>query len=364
LLVSTNPIIEITDLHKAYGEYSVLRGLQLRVQAGEIYGLMGQNGVGKTTLIYVLLGFLRPDRGRVRIAGVSPEQARGHLGYVPERLRYHVRFSAREYLRFLGQFDDMPRQALFERVDQLLALMELTASADRMMSTYSKGMLQRVGVAQALLNDPELLILDEPTSGLDLAGQRELLDILNEVRSRGHTMLLCTHELNEVEELCDRVGILSAGRIGAEAVVANLRAPGASVAIRVSGLTGELRGNLHALGTAVECRDDRVLIRPNTPEIQANVLRVLLDGNATVIALEPMESPLEELFSKVTSEKPAPPAAEPIPAGLPKPTGHTLTAPAFSPADPQPEDAEQVTPPQEGDSLLRELLRRKEENAE
>jgi ABC-2 type transport system ATP-binding protein len=362
--VSTNPIIEITDLHKAYGEYTVLRGLHLQVQAGEIYGLMGQNGAGKTTLIHVLLGFLRPDRGRVRVSGVSPEQARGHLGYVPERLRYHLRFSAREYLRFLGQFDDMPRQALFERVDQLLALMELNESADRMMSTYSKGMLQRVGVAQALLNDPDLLILDEPTSGLDLAGQRELLDILNEVRSRGHTMLLCTHELNEVEELCDRVGILNGGRIGAEAVVSNLRAPGSSVAIRVSGLSGELRSSLHAIGPEIECRDDRVVIRPNTPELQANVLRVLLDGNATVIALEPMESPLEELFSKVTSEKPAPPATETASPSLPRPTGRTVTAPTFSPVDPQPEEAEQVAQPQEGDSLLRELLRRKEENSE
>jgi ABC-2 type transport system ATP-binding protein len=366
--MTTTPTIEITDLHKSYGEYTVLRGLNLRVQGGETYGLMGQNGAGKTTLIHVLLGLLRPNRGRVRVLGVSPEQAHGRLGYLPERLRYHLRYSAREYLRFLGHFDDLPRTALYDRVDQLLALVELSESADRLMTTYSKGMLQRVGVAQALLSDPDLLLIDEPTSGLDPAGQHEVIDILNEVRGRGHTILLCTHYVTEVERLCDRVGILSAGRLGTEVNVESLRTPGASVAIRVSGLRGELRSTLHALGPAIECRDERVLIRPNTPELQAQVLRVLLDGNATVIALEPLESPLEELFARATAEPSAAPASDAPPSSGSTILGRPLPTPTFSvPETPTAADGEAKAadaPPPEGDALLRDLLRRKEESAE
>src|SRR5689334_10450491 len=201
--------IETENLYKSFDGVAVLRGLDLRAPEGKVYGLLGSNGAGKSTLIHLLLGFLKPSGGRMRLLGQHDlESIRGRVGYLPERLRYHLRYTGREYLRYLGRFSDLREPQLSARVDEELAAMGLRDAADRLLSTYSKGMLQRLGVAQALLTDPEVLLIDEPTSGLDPSGQRELLDLLTAVRARGHTIFLATHILSEAEQLCDYVGIL------------------------------------------------------------------------------------------------------------------------------------------------------------
>lgn len=292
-------VIEIEELYKSYGTLKVLRGLNLRVGAGEVYGLLGPNGVGKSTLIHVLLGFLKPSAGKIRLFGSEhPERMRGRIGYIPERQRYHTTYSAREYLRFIGKFSGLDGADLRERVEREIETVNLQDAADRNLGTFSKGMLQRVGVAQALLNDPDLLLIDEPTSGLDPSGQREVIDLLSSVRARGHTVFLCTHYLHEVEQLCDRVGVLANGQLVAEAVVAELRAPGTSVNIQVSGLQPEIRRQLEALAPGIICDAFRIQITQNTPETQSDVLRVLLDNNVAIIALDPTESPLERLYIK------------------------------------------------------------------
>ena len=157
--VSTD-VIEITDLSKSYGSVQVLRGLSLRVAAGEVYGLLGPNGAGKSTLLHLILGFLKPSSGSLRVLGSSnPDSVRPQIGYVPERQRYHTRYTAREYLRFIGEFSGMSGLDLADKVDIELHIVGLMNDADRKMSTFSKGMLQRVGVAQALLCDPALLLI-------------------------------------------------------------------------------------------------------------------------------------------------------------------------------------------------------------
>lgn len=357
--MSSNPVIEIDELHKTYGDYSVLRGVSLRVGAGEVYGLLGANGAGKTTLVHVLLGLLRPTRGRVRVLSVMPTQANGRIGYLPERLRYHLRFTAREYLHFMGQFDDMQPAALRDRAEYLLKLVELHEFADRMMTTYSKGMLQRLGVAQALLSDPDLLLIDEPTSGLDPNGQREVLDILAEVRGRGHTIFLCTHYLSEVERLCDRVGVLSAGRIGAEVEVESLRGPSTSVGIQVGAIDATLRATLSAIGPEVICRDSQIVVRPNTPALQARVLRALLDADAPIIALEPLESPLEALFARAAGKPRA--DAEAHSTNVYQPSNQLPNLPSLALPNPplaNPPHNGEGPRSSEGDTLLRELLKR------
>ncbi|NTW02105.1 MAG: ABC transporter ATP-binding protein, partial [Oscillochloris sp.] len=189
-------VIEIEDLSKSYGSLQVLRGLSLRVAAGEVYGLLGPNGAGKSTLLHLMLGFLKPSSGNLRILGSrSLDGVHAQIGYIPERQRYHTRYTAREYLRFIGEFSGLRGTELSARVDQELRTVGLEDDANRMLSNFSKGMLQRVGVAQALLCDPALLLIDEPTSGLDPSGQREILDLLAAVRDRGHTVFLCTHYL-------------------------------------------------------------------------------------------------------------------------------------------------------------------------
>src|SRR5689334_10413034 len=229
--------IQTDNLYKYYDSVDVLKGLDLRVAPGQVYGLLGPNGSGKSTLLHLLLGFLKPSKGTVQLFGEQDlEQVRGRVGYLPERLRYHLRYTGREYLRYLGRFSDLGEPGLSERVEQELAAVRLTDAADRMLSTYSKGMLQRLGIAQALLADPEILLIDEPTSGLDPAGQREMLDLLAEVRSRNHTIFLTTHYLDEIDVICDTVGILYAGKLAAELDVQSLRAPGRNVLIEVDQL--------------------------------------------------------------------------------------------------------------------------------
>jgi ABC-2 type transport system ATP-binding protein len=349
-------VIEIADLHKGYGDLQVLQGLSLSVGAGEAFGLLGPNGAGKSTLIHLMLGFLRPDRGRIRLFGTANlERARPRIGYVPERQRYHTRYTAREYLRFLGRFSGLDGADLRERVDRELATVGLRGAADRSLGEFSKGMLQRLGVAQALLLDPDLLLIDEPTSGLDPAGQREVIDLLAAVRDRGHTVFLCTHYLHEVDVLCDRVGVLAGGRIAGETPVAELRGVAGSARIQVGGLSLDQRRWIEALGPGIRAEPQSVRITANTAPLQAAVLRGLLDMGVAIIALEPLESPLERLYLQAVQS-----AAVPGPAAAAAPPNE---APVWAPTFPPPPPAAPPPPrrPGEGDTLLNELLGRNDD---
>ncbi|NJN18657.1 MAG: ABC transporter ATP-binding protein [Oscillochloris sp.] len=356
-------MIVIEEVDKSYGDLQVLRGLSLRVAEGEVYGLLGPNGVGKSTLIHLMLGFLRPDAGRVQVLDSrNLERVRSRIGYVPERQRYHTRYTAREYLRFIGRFSGMPADTLNERVDLELRTVGLADAADRRLMHFSKGMLQRLGIAQALLTDPDLLLIDEPTSGLDPAGQREVIDLLASVRDRHHTIFLCTHYLQEVELLCDRVGVLARGQIVAEASVRSLETSGASVLIRTSPLVLEVRQRIEALGPMIRAESSAVRIRSNTPALQEAVLRALLDSGALVFALEPLERPLERLYlDAVRGES----GAEVFPATVAQPA-RPDESPNGSIALPWAPPTTPPAPPSartgEGDTLLNELLGRKRDD--
>jgi len=275
---------------------------------------------------------------------------------LPERLRYHLRYSGREYLRYLGQFSDLGGSGLNARVEQELGAVGLLEAADRRLATYSKGMLQRLGIAQALLSDPDMLLIDEPTSGLDPAGQREMLDLLADVRGRNHTIFLATHFLDEIELLCDTVGILFAGKLAAEIDVQSLRAPGRSVLIKVADLSADLIERLQRISPAVRCTGREIALQPSTPALQAQVLRVLLDADAPIIALEPQGRPLEDIYMRIVRGEPAElPAAAP-PHGMFAPPGHPDAITRVL-------ESTDVTPPARsgsGDTLLRELLKQEQ----
>ncbi len=298
-------VIVVEGLSKRYGQVPVLRGLNLRVAAGEFYGLLGPNGAGKSTLLHLLLGFLHPDSGRIRVLGSADLDAqRRRIGYVPERQRYHSHYTAREYLWWLGRFDGVPEAQLRARIEELLSLTGLATVANRDLRTFSKGMLQRLGIAQALLTDPDLLLIDEPTSGLDLDGQQELLVLLQGVRQRGHTVLICTHRLAEVEYLCDRAGILTGGQIARELNVTEIRQMPGSVLVQTDPLDLEIRQRLEMIGSAVQCAEQSVMISPHTPEIQNQVLQALLEANVTVRAIEPQTSRLQQIYVRAVRGEP------------------------------------------------------------
>ncbi len=210
-------VIECAALSKSYGSHPAIRDLALEVAAGEIFGFLGPNGAGKTTFIKILLDFIPADGGQLRILGSAPRDLdRARIGYLPERISIHPFLTGREFLRYQGQLIGLRGDDLKQRVSTALERVQMSDAADRRVADYSKGMTQRVGLAAALLGEPELLLLDEPASGLDPIGMATIREIMLAERRRGATVFFNSHQLLEVEKTCDRVAILNQGRLAAQ----------------------------------------------------------------------------------------------------------------------------------------------------
>ena len=194
---------------------TAVRDLNLLVETGEVYGLLGPNGSGKSTTLKMILGLVSPTRGRTQIFGRDSSEVATHqsVGFVPENPYFYKFLTGAETLRFFGKLCGLHGWDLADRVQELLDLVGLTEARNQRLSTYSKGMLQRIGLAQALINEPALLVLDEPTAGVDPAGSREIRNLIVDLKKRGVTVLLSSHLLEHVEEVCDRVGILAKGEL-------------------------------------------------------------------------------------------------------------------------------------------------------
>ncbi len=221
------PLVETHELTKRYGEVRAVDGVTLRVRPAEIYGLLGPNGAGKTTTILMLLGLTEPTSGWARVLGLDPArdplEVKRQVGYLPDAVGFYGRLTGRENLRFTAQLNGIDAGPADETIDELLRTVGLADAADRPTNTYSRGMLQRLGIADALLKEPALLILDEPTAAVDPAGVSELLALIRSlVRERGVGVLLSSHLLGQVEQTCDRVGIFARGRLVAEGTVPEL----------------------------------------------------------------------------------------------------------------------------------------------
>jgi ABC-2 type transport system ATP-binding protein len=206
------------------GKKIAVKDLNLKVRGGEVFGFLGPNGAGKTTTMNVLLGFVNATRGAAFLFGVDVREpiARQRIGYLPELTYYYKFLTAEELLRFYARIFRIPPAQAEPRIDQLLKLVELDHARKRPIKTYSKGMQQRVGLAQALVNDPDLLILDEPTSGLDPLGRMKVREIIQRLKNEGKTVFFSSHELGEVETVCDRVAIINQGELKVEGRVADL----------------------------------------------------------------------------------------------------------------------------------------------
>ena len=224
-------ILETKDLRVEYraqdaaqGRKLAVNGLNLRIGAGEVFGFLGPNGAGKTTTMNVLLGFVNPTGGAAFLFGVDVREpiARQRIGYLPELTYYYKFLTAEELLRFYARIFRIEPSEADRRIDRLLKLVELEPARKRLIKTYSKGMQQRVGLAQALINNPDLLILDEPTSGLDPIGRMKVREIIQRLKNEGKTVFFSSHELGEVETVCDRVAIISQGELKVEGRVADL----------------------------------------------------------------------------------------------------------------------------------------------
>ncbi len=297
----TTPVIECVEVSKAYGKrITALKNLSLTVAEGTSFGLLGENGAGKSTLVRLIMGFIFPTAGRVRVLG-EEHVARAHprIGYVHERPIFETRFKGREYLHYLGQLSGLWGAANRQRAQEVLELVGLQEAADRTVGTYSKGMLQRLAIAQALLTDPALLILDEPTSGLDPRSQWEVRQIIAGLRRQGKSLLLCSHYLAEVEALCDAVAILRQGELLLSGTVADLLHAQDVVEIVLAQdySASEVAARLQ-FGEQVMETQGNVLRIPGPA--QQRILAALVEARIAITSLNPLSQTLEDAYVQIT----------------------------------------------------------------
>jgi ABC-2 type transport system ATP-binding protein len=275
------PAVSIRDLEKIFPvplrrrRVVALRGLSLDIPAGHVYGLLGPNGSGKSTTLKILLGLVTPTSGTTEIFGVPSDRvsSRVDVGFLPENPYFYKFLTGAETISFYGKLCGLGGGVLKDRVNELLDLVGLNDAGDRRVGSYSKGMLQRIGLAQAMVHDPRLLILDEPTAGVDPAGSRQIRDLILELKARGKTILLTSHLLEQVQEVCDRVGILAKGRLVREGSLDIL-----------TGITGQTE----------------YLIENASPELQEEIARLAESHGARLVKTRQPQFDLETVFLKAT----------------------------------------------------------------
>ena len=288
---------------------NALDGIDLRVEPGEVFGLLGPNGAGKTTTVKILLGLTRPTAGSVRLFGMpaSDPESRRRVGYLPEGHRFPGYLTARQTLMIFGKMSGVDGATLAKRAPELLERVRLSDWADVRVKKFSKGMTQRLGLASALIHDPDVLLLDEPTDGVDPVGRREIRDLLQEEAARGKAILLNSHLLSEIERMCGRVAVLRSGRVVAEGSIESLTASGSRYRLVASGVDERLMAAFRETGASIERINGHFdLTARDVDHLNALVDR-LRSGGAKLQELSPARSSLEDVFvGLVTDTEPAP----------------------------------------------------------
>jgi ABC-2 type transport system ATP-binding protein len=295
------PVIEIRNLTKIYRDFwgrkkvRAVNALSLDVRRGEVFGLLGPNGSGKTTTLKLLLGLLFPTEGEIRVLGqpAANVSKNERIGYLPEESYLYRFLNAEETLDFYGRLFDMPASVRKERTEKLLDLVKISHARKRQLKEYSKGMTRRIGLAQALINDPDLVLLDEPTSGLDPLGNRDMKDLILDLKKQGKTVLMCSHLLADVQDVCDRIAILYGGEL------------------KVLGRVDELLKSQN---------QTQVLSSQLSPEAVAEVEAVLRKHGASFQVDHPTAS-LEELFLRTVQESKERPGRRLVTEESAKPVG-------------------------------------------
>jgi ABC-2 type transport system ATP-binding protein len=295
--------IEILDLEKTYSvgfwrkrPKLALRPLRLTIEEGEVFGFLGPNGAGKTTTLKLLMGLVFPTAGTARLLGMEMDdpQVKSQIGFLPEQPYFYDHLSARELLNYYGQLSGMPAKGRSARVEQMLARVGLTESAGVQLRKFSKGMLQRVGLAQSILHDPKLLFLDEPMSGLDPMGRREVRNLIQELRHEGKTVFFSTHILSDAEALCDRVGIIHQGELRGVGAVAEWTSQ-TQGKVEIIFYAQKVPAGLTSLGAEARVSGD--VVAAVLPEEHQNAaLEVLRSERLNLISLTPVRSSLEEYY--------------------------------------------------------------------
>jgi ABC-2 type transport system ATP-binding protein len=300
-------VLEVEGLRKVFHigffrkRVEAVRGTSFKVKRGEIFGLLGPNGAGKTTTIKAILRLIFPTEGEIRIFGRSADdrEAAKRVGYMPENPYVYQYLKPLEFLDLCGRLVGIPKTDRRARSEEMIDKVGLRHAMDRPIGKFSKGMMQRIGLAQALLHDPELLVLDEPMSGLDPIGRKEVRDLLVEQRERGKTLLFTSHILSDVELLCDRVVIMQQGEITSEGQVHDLlETAGRQVEIRLSSASQALEDSLRSRGTILDGGAGHLTLRVEGQKAVDEVIRISNAAGARLDAMIPERQTLEKLFLK------------------------------------------------------------------
>jgi len=317
--------IRTRGLTKRYGELVAVDHLDLEVQAGEIFGLLGQNGAGKTTTILMLLGLTEPSDGQARVVGLDPArrplEVKRRVGYLPDSVGFYGDLSGRENLRYTAELNRIPRELAESTIDEVIEQVGLSARADDATDTYSRGMLQRLGIADALVKDPDVLILDEPTTAIDPLGVTEILELLRAlVRDRGMAILLSSHLLNQVQSVCDRIGIFAAGRLIGQGTMTELAHRfGEDTAHIEAGVQTEdaagaerVREVLKAIPGVVEVKAPRhsatdpwvIGVKPASDEtrVRRSILAAAASTGLDLTSVRPVAPSLEEIYRRAVEK--------------------------------------------------------------
>lgn len=296
--------IETNQLRKVFGDYAAVKGLTLQVQQGEVFGFLGPNGAGKTTSMKMLLSLIAPTSGEAFLLGqpIGHREAMRRVGFLPEHFRFHEWLTADEFLLLHGQLLGMKKDDLLGRRNELLERVGLTPFRRKQLRTFSKGMLQRVGLAQALLNRPALVFLDEPTSGLDPVGRRLVRDVIREVRAEGTSVFLNSHLLSEIEVTCDRVAFIQHGEVVRVLELADLSNNQTSVTIRVANLAAEALNGLAQWGREIHMDGEFVHMLVSSDTVLPEVTRYLVAQNAAVYSITPNRMSLEDIFIETVGQ--------------------------------------------------------------
>ncbi len=295
----TNWAVDLIKVHKRYGKIHALRGVNVQVRAGEIFGLLGPNGAGKTTLVKIMMTVVRPDEAHGTVLGrrLGHPKKLARIGYLPENHRFPPYLTGLQVLDYFAALAKVPRRARRRRAPELLDRMGMADWGDTRVSKYSKGMLQRLGVAQALMNDPDLLVLDEPTDGLDPIGRRDVRLLLQELRSRGKTVFLNSHLLSELEMVCDRVAILVGGYVARQGTLSELTEHTVEYHVTAEGDLADLGPQIAELKAR---RDGSCVIVTGHDTRRVNEVIDLLRRNGRMIeSVRPHRFSLEDVLMEV-----------------------------------------------------------------
>ncbi|NOZ29896.1 MAG: ABC transporter ATP-binding protein [Chloroflexi bacterium] len=306
------PVIETHGLTKHYNGIVAVEELDLTVQRGEVFGMLGPNGSGKTTTILMILGLTEPTAGTVRVLGFDPAReplsVKARVGYLPDQVGFYDEMTARENLIYIAKLNGLRRAEAYERIDEALEQMGLSEVADRPVGTFSRGMRQRLGVADLLIKRPQLVILDEPTQGLDPEAAREFLDIIRNLKAQDITVLLASHLLYQVQAVCDRVGLFREGRMVVEGTVKELaqRVCGSAYRVRleVEGPTDALEKALRALPEVAEVRhpSENIYEVEAQRDLRREAARAVIEAGGQLCALELEEPSLDEIYARYFQE--------------------------------------------------------------